>query len=80
MTDALKGGGGGMADLSSENNPDALEMVNDTTVSLDNVLEHVSALYMDNRYRPTKMNIYLVSCFLAIIITEAFFVKLLHLK
>ena len=43
------GGGGGMADLSSENNPDALEMVNDTAVDLDNVLEHVSALYMDNR-------------------------------
>ena len=59
MNDALKGGGGGMADLSSENNPDALEMVNDTTVSLDNVLEHVSALYMDNRYRPTDKNEYL---------------------
>ena len=43
------GGGGGMADLSSENNPDALEMVNDTAVDLDNVPEHVSALYMDNR-------------------------------
>ena len=46
------GGGGGMADLSSENNPDALEMVNDTAVDLDNVLEHVSALYMDNRCLP----------------------------
>ena len=45
------GGGGGMADLSSENNPDALEMVNDTALSLDNVLEHVSALYMDNRWQ-----------------------------
>ena len=40
-----------MADLSSENNPDALEMVNDTTLSLDNVLEHVSALYLDNRWQ-----------------------------
>ena len=41
-----------MADLSSDNNPDALEMVNDTAVSLDNVLERVSALYMDNRWLP----------------------------
>ncbi len=47
------GGGGGMADLSSNNNPDALEMVNDTAVSLDNVLERVSALYLDNRWLPT---------------------------
>ena len=40
-----------MADLSSENNPDALEMANDTSVNLDKVLEHVSALYMDNRWQ-----------------------------
>ena len=51
------GGGGGMADLSSDNNPDALEMVNDTSVSLDNVLEHVSALYLDNRWLPSCKNV-----------------------
>ena len=48
----IAGGGGGMADLPSDNNPDSTEMYGETEVNPEGVFSSVeaAALILDNRY------------------------------